>query len=65
MDDSEYTSLLEKENGLELYRDFIPLDPLPQDVSPMMRDEFVKLPENAYEADDPTPTAIPLGNSPR
>ncbi|GIK62327.1 MAG: hypothetical protein BroJett018_01210 [Chloroflexota bacterium] len=65
MDDPEYTTLLEKENGLELYRDFIPLDPLPQDVSPMMRDEFVKLPENAYEEDDPTPTAIPLGNSPR
>ncbi len=65
LDDPEYTSVPEQENGLELYRKFIPVDPLPQDVSPMMRDEFIKLPEDAYAADDPTPTAIPLGNSPR
>lgn len=64
LDDPEYTTVVQKDDQ-DLYRDFIPLDPLPQDVSPMMRDEFVVLPESAFDPDQPTPTAIPIGNSPR
>lgn len=60
LEDPNYT--VNNENWLE----FVPTDPLPQDVSPMMRDEFVKYPANPFVGEgEPTPTPEPLGISPR
>ncbi len=60
LDNPEYT--VDYEN----WREFTPADPLPRDVSPMMRDEFFTLPENPFEASDlDTPTPLPIGIAPR
>ena len=60
LDDPEYTT------DFDNWRDFVPADPLPQDVSPYMRDEFFTLPDDPF-ADflDATATPEPLGVSPR
>lgn len=47
------------------WQDFVPFDPLPKDVSPLMRDEFFVLPEFPFAGDQPTPTLLPIGNAPR
>ncbi|MCB9436462.1 MAG: peptidyl-prolyl cis-trans isomerase [Anaerolineales bacterium] len=60
LDDPTYT--VNYENWME----FVPTDPLPQDVSPMMRDEFVTYPDNPFvDVGEPTPTPEPLSISPR
>jgi parvulin-like peptidyl-prolyl isomerase len=59
LDDPEYT--VDYEN----WKDYIPLDPLPQDVSPYMRTEFFTLPPSPFEGDEPTPTPLPIGELPR
>jgi hypothetical protein len=61
MDDTAYVQ------DLENWEDFIPEDPLPQDVSPLLRDENVILPEGIQEPGDlfvpidPEPT-LPTAN---
>lgn len=63
LDDPDYTT--EYDN----WQQFVPTDPLPQDLSPMMRDEFFNSPsmiENMLiDPELPTPTPLPLGISPR
>jgi hypothetical protein len=60
LDDPTYTF------DYENWMDFIPTDPFPEDVSPLMRDEAFKLPEDPFvEDDEATPTSLPFGNSPR
>jgi hypothetical protein len=60
LDDPTYT--VDYENWM----DFIPTDPLPKDVSPLMRDEAFTLPDDPFAEDDEVPpTPLPFGNSPR
>lgn len=60
LEDPNYTT------NYENWHDFIPTDPLPRDVSPMMRDEFFKQPSDPFVGiGEPTPTPEPLGISPR
>ncbi len=60
MDDPDYTT--EYDNWLS----FVPKDPLPRDISPLLSDDNFVLPDSPFEdLDGPTPTPIPLGNSPR
>lgn len=60
MDDPNYAVVYDN------WRDFVPTDPLPHDVSPMMRDEFFTLANDPFSAEDAaTPTPEPLGISPR
>lgn len=60
MDDPEYT--INHDNWLS----FVPKDPLPRDISPLLSDDNFVLPDSPFEEiDGATPTPIPLGNSPR
>ncbi|NDJ84733.1 MAG: peptidyl-prolyl cis-trans isomerase, partial [Chloroflexi bacterium] len=59
LDDPDYT--VEYDN----WQDYVPTDPLPQDVSPLMRDENFTLPDDQFAETGPTPTSQPLGISPR
>jgi parvulin-like peptidyl-prolyl isomerase len=46
----------------ELWRDFVPTDPLPQDVSPMMRSENFIVPTDPFLAQGITSTPIPISD---
>lgn len=60
LDDPDYTE--EFDNWLP----FVPKDPLPEDVSPLLRSENFSIPDSPFEdLNGATPTPIPLGNSPR
>lgn len=60
LEDSNYT--IDYDN----WRDFVPTDPLPHDVSPLMHDENFTLPDDPFASgDEPTPTPLPIGISPR
>lgn len=46
----------------DMWRDFVPTDPLPRDVSPYMRDENFTLPEDPYTIDGATATPLPISD---
>ncbi len=61
---------LDNPDLVKIYEDnwkpFIPTDPLPQDVSPFMRNEFFVLPPDPYADEGATVTPIPISDiSPR
>ncbi len=62
LDDPDYTVVYDN------WQEYVPTDPLPQDLSPLMRDEFFNSPsmvEQMFgEMNLPTPTSRPLGTSP-
>lgn len=46
----------------DLWRDFVPTDPLPQDISPMMRSENFIVPTDPFLAQGITSTPIPISD---
>jgi hypothetical protein len=51
MDDTSYVE------DFQNWEEYIPQEPIPQDVSPMLRDEYVTLPETPTPAPEATEAA--------